>query len=135
MTISAIPNVFEETNQSVKWTFGKRCKPFNYVPNNVPYLDLNQSATTRIIGIRLADLFPLGMIDIATLVPDGYDFRVVGPHRRSQVRRQDRHKITILYAPQEATDPQERQVQQLNYDTFICTMASIFEKYGADILM
>lgn len=135
MAISTIQNVFEETNQSAKWAFGKRCRSFNDVPNDGLHLDLNKSPATYVIGIRLADLFPLGMIDIATLVPGGHDFRVVGPHDGSRVRRQDRHKITILYAPQEATDPQERQVQQLNYDTFICTMASIFEKYGTDILM
>ena len=135
MAISAIPNVFEETNQSAKWTFGKRCRSFNDVPNSGPHFGLNQSTITYVIGIRLADMYPPTMIDAATLVPGGYDFRVVGPHNGSRVRRQDLHKITILYAPQEATDPQEKQVQQHNYNAFINMMASVFEKYGADILM
>lgn len=134
MAISTIPNVFEETNQSAKWTFGKRCRSFNDVPNSGPHLDLNQSTVTCVIGIRLADLFPPGMIDIATLVPNGFDFRVVGPHRGSQVRRQDRHKITILCSPKEATDPMQRQVQELNYDTFVSVMAEMVKKYAPKVM-
>lgn len=130
MAVSVIPNVFEVASQSTKWVFGKRCKFPNDVPDN-----LTQPAVTWVIGIRLADMFPPGVIDIATLTSADCDYRVVGPHDGGQVRRKDVHRITLLCSPKPATAPQERQVQQLNYETFISTMASIIKKYGADILM
>ena len=130
-----IPNVWETANQSVKWAYNKRYKLYGDVSNKSPHFDSGKSKVTWVIGIRLADMFPPGMIEANTLVPDGYAYRVVGPHHGNQVRRQDLHKITILCSPQKATGPQGQQVQRHNYDTFINVMASIFEKYGTDILM
>lgn len=133
MAISAIPSVWgTTTNQSVRWALGKNHKLYDNGFSQHPHL--STSAVTLVIGIRLADLFPPGTIDIATIVPTGCDYRVVGPHNGGRVCRQDLHKITLLCSPKPATGPQERQVQQLNYDTFICVMAEMVKKYAPKVI-
>ena len=40
---------------------------------------------------------------------------------------------TAILSPREATDPKERQIQQLNYDNFISVMAEMIQKYAPKI--
>lgn len=127
-----IPNVWEMADHSAKWANSKPYKLYNDVSTKDRHS--GDSAVTWIIGIQLADLFATGMIDVATLAPGGFDFRVVGPHRGGQVRRQDRHRITLLCSPKPATDPMQRQVQELNYDTFTAVMAEMIKKYAAKLM-
>lgn len=86
-------------------------------------------------------VWPVG-VAVASLAADGYTLAAVSIGHRPQpmgtinyyVERDDLPHVTVLCSPAETTAPQERLVQRHNYDTFISTMASIFEKYGADIL-
>lgn len=128
----AISNIWEMADHSVKWAYNKNYRLCNGVSQQDRHS--GDSAVTWIVGIRLADLFATGMIDVVTLVPSGFDFRVVGPHRGGQVRRQDLHKITLLCSPKPATDPKQRQVQELNYDTFVSVMAEMIQKYAPKIM-
>ena len=128
----AIPNIWEKTNQPVKWANSYKLYDDGSIKN--PLFGASKSTTIYVIGIRLADMFVPAMIEVKTLAPDGYDYRVFGPCRDGRVRRQNLHKVTILCSPKTATDPKQRQIQQLNYDTFIGVLAEMVKKYAAKVL-
>ena len=127
-----ISNVWEKTNHPVRWTQRYRLCDDGLSKN--PSLGESKSTAIYVMGIRLVDMFVPAMIEVKTLAPDGYDYHIFGPCRDGRVRRQDRYKITILCSPKIATDPKQRQIQQLNYDTFIGVLAEMVKKYAAVVL-
>lgn len=45
-----------------------------------------------------------------------------------------RRRNTVIYIPAPATDPKEKQIQEMNYCSFINVMAEMFKKYAPKIL-
>lgn len=84
--------------------------------------------------------YPDGMVTDA-LAPDGCDilsFKTgCGPWLSDPqycIDQADPYKTTTLCSPKPATDPKQRQIQQLNYDTFAGVMAEMVKKYAAVVL-
>lgn len=46
----------------------------------------------------------------------------------------ERRRNTVLFIPAPATDPKEKQMQDMNYCSFVHTMAEMFKKYAPKIL-
>lgn len=84
--------------------------------------------------------FPNAM-EVLYFTPDGFDifaFRIGGGPWQTDLNcyvEQDKlRQVTVLCCPQKSTTPKEEQVQQMNYNTFISTMAELTKKYAGKIM-
>lgn len=80
-------------------------------------------------------------MEVLYLTPDDCDifsFRIGdGPWRTDTgcyVRQDKLHQVTVLCCPRKAANAKERQVRQMNYNTFFSTMAEITKKYASKMI-
>lgn len=81
-------------------------------------------------------IWPVG-VAVASLAADDCDvlyFRFgCGYHRYEPyyyIEAGEAQHVTVMCAPRPATDAKQRQVQQINHDTFINIMAEMMQKYA-----
>lgn len=85
-------------------------------------------------------VWPVG-VAVASLAADGCDvlyFRFgCGYHRYEPyyyIEAGEAQHVTVMCAPRPATEIKQRQVQQINHDTFVGVMAEMVKKYASKVV-
>lgn len=85
-------------------------------------------------------IWPVG-VAVASLAADGCDvlyFRFGRSYQRFEpcyyVEADEAQHVTVVCSPKPATEIKQRQVQQINHDTFVGVMAEMVKKYASKVV-